>query len=391
MRSLSRVGLAAITSATMTTSTFPIIVFSVLAADLIEAFSATRWQIGILTTATGLVGALVAVPFGRVTDRVGAVTSTRAVLALGAVTLIGLALAPTYLLLVAASLLTGVPNGWSNPATNALIVENVPIGARGVITGIKQSGVQIGTFLGGLLLPPLVALWDWRLAVASFVVIPIVAQAGLWGHEDLNRSEGRSRYDTGPIPSAVKWVALYGTLSGLSSSAMFGFFPLFAEEDQLWTTWAAGFMIAVIGLTGIVARIVWPTASERRIGHGPTLRLLALLSTASAILLALAAADVIGSWALLPAALLLGSGAMAWNAVGMLAVMDFAPASLVGRSTGLVLLGFLLGLAGGAPLLGLSVDLIGSYVPGWLGAATSLALCALIAGRIPSRGTLVSP
>lgn len=391
MRSLSRVGLSAITSATMAIATFPIIVFSVLASDLIEAFSVTRFQVGILVTATGLVGALAAPAFGRVTDRVGAVTSTRGVLALGTATLVGLALSPSYVMLVAAALLTGVPNGWSNAATNALIVENLPIGQRGIVTGIKQSGVQIGTFLGGLLLPPLAALWDWRLAVASFVVVPLGALVGLWGHRDIHRAPRGHHLGQGPLPASVRWVALYGTLSGLASSAMFGFFPLFAEEDQLWTPWAAGFTVAVIGLTGIVARIGWPTASERWIGHGSTLRLLALLSSASAIILALAAADVVGSWTLVPAALLLGAGAIAWNAVGMLAVMDFTPATLVGKGTGLVLFGFLLGLAAGAPLLGLSVDVTGTYVPGWLGAASLLAGCAVVAGRIPARGTLVSP
>ena len=388
MRSLSRVALAAITSATMAIATFPIIVFSVLAADLIEEFDITRFQVGILVTATGLVGALVSPMFGRVTDRVGAVTSTRSDLGIGALALVGLALSPTYVALVAASLLTGVPNGWSNPATNALIVEEVPPGKRGVVTGIKQSGVQIGTFLGGLFLPIMVSLWNWRVAVASFTVIPAAAIAGLWGHRDRARDEESDGPGDGPLPASVKWVALYGTLSGVASSAMFGFFPLFAEEDQLWSDWAAGFMIAVIGLTGIAARVFWPAASERRIGHGRTLRLLAGLSLVSALLLALAAADLIPSWSLVPAAVLLGAGAIAWNAVGMLAVMDFTPSTSVGRGTGLVLLGFLFGLAVGAPILGYSVDLTGSYVPGWIGAAALLAACAVIAGRIPARGTV---
>lgn len=375
----------------MAIATFPIIVFSVLAADLIEEFDIARFQVGILVTATGLVGALMSPVFGSVTDRVGAVTSTRSVLGIGALTLVGLALSPTYTALVAASILTGVPNGWSNPATNALIVENVPVGRRGVVTGIKQSGVQIGTFLGGLLLPIFVSLWNWRMAVAAFAVIPAAALAGLWGHRDRSRGQWRPGHGDGPLPASVKWVTAYGTLSGLATSAMFGFFPLFAEEDQLWSEWAAGFSIAVIGLTGIAARIFWPAAAERRIGHGRTLRLLALLSLVSAVLLALAAADLVPSWSLVPAAILLGGGAIAWNAVGMLAVMDFTPASLVGRGTGLVLLGFLLGLAAGAPILGYSVDLTGSYVPGWIGAAALLGACALVAGRIPARGTLVTP
>ena len=75
----------------------------------------------------------------------------------------------------------------------------------------------------------------------------------------------------------------------------------------------------------------------------------------------------------------------------MLAVMDFTPSTLVGRGTGLVLLGFLFGLAVGAPILGYSVDLTGSYVPGWIGAAALLGACAMIARRIPARGTLASP
>ena len=93
--------------------------------------------------------------------------------------------------------------------------------------------------------------------------------------------------------------------------------------------------------------------------------------------------DLVPSWTLIPVALLLGGGAIAWNAVGMLAVMEFAPPKMVGKGTGVVLFGFLGGLAAGAPLMGLSVDMSGSYVPGWLAAAALLIFCALIAGRIP--------
>ena len=187
----------------------------------------------------------------------------------------------------------------------------------------------------------------------------------------------------------MKWIAVYGTLSGLATAAVFGFLPLFAEEDQLWSPQAAGFLVAVVGLTGIVARVSWPAASEKRIGHGRTLRILAFLTTVTAILLTLAALGLVGSWVLIPAAALLGSGAIAWNAVGMLAVMDFSPPGMVGKGTGIVLLGFLLGLAFGAPLMGFSVDAFGTYVPGWVTVAGLLVACFVIAGRIPDGSTLV--
>jgi MFS family permease len=94
---------------------------------------------------------------------------------------------------------------------------------------------------------------------------------------------------------------------------------------------------------------------------------------------------------MIPAVLLLGGGAVAWNAVGMLAVMDFSPHGLVGKGTGLVLFGFLLGLAIGPPIMGYSVDTLGSYAPGWLAAAGLLAVAGLLAFKVPAGTTLASP
>jgi len=388
MRSFSRPVIGAVTAATMAIATFPVIVSSVLASQLIAEFEITRAQLGFLVTATALVGALMSPLLGRVTDRIGAVTATRYVLVIGMATLTALALAPTYAVLVLAALATGIPNGWSNPATNTLIADNIPVGARGIVTGVKQSGVQIGTFLGGLVVPAIAVLWNWRVAVLTFLIIPVLGLVGMWGRHSESAERTRGEDTNAPIPMAVRWIALYGLLSGLATSAIFGFLPLFAEEDQLWSSQTAGSLLAVVGFTGIAARILWPRYSERTLGHGRTLRIVAGLSAITALLLALAAAGSLDSWVLVPAALLLGAGAIAWNAVGMLAVMDLSPPGRVGKGTGTVLFGFLLGLAAGAPLLGFSVDQLGSYVVGWLGAATLFIVCVVIAGKIPAGSTL---
>jgi predicted MFS family arabinose efflux permease len=372
----------------MAIATFPIIVVSVLAAQLISEFEITRAQLGLLVTSTALVGALMSPVLGRVTDRIGGVPATKYVLLIGIGTLAALALAPTYAVLVAAALATGIPNGWSNPATNTLISDNVAAGARGIVTGVKQSGVQIGTFLGGLLVPVFAALWNWRVAVLAFLVIPVLGLAGMWGRHSEAKERPEGQVVDAHIPVGVRWIAVYGFLSGLATSAIFGFLPLFAEEDQLWSRQAAGSLVAVVGLMGIAARILWPRLAERFLGHGRTLRIVAALSAGTTLLLALAAVDVLESWVLVPAALLLGAGAIAWNAVGMLAVMDFSPPGMVGKGTGTVLLGFLLGLAGGAPLMGFSVDVFGSYQQGWLGAGLLLVAGVLVAGKIPAGSTV---
>lgn len=383
MRTFSKPGLGAVTAATMATATFAIIVASVLAAQLLEEFDITRAQVGVLVLANGLVGAISSPLFGRITDRLGSVRSVVGALVIGSMTLTAWALSPTYAVLVAAALVTGLSNAWGNPATNALIVDNVPAGERGVITGVKQSGVQIGTFLGGLLLPLFTAWWSWRVAVLIFLAMPISGLLGMIGRRDPHRSVSRGRRATGRLPVSVRWIASYGFVSGLASSAMVGFIPLFAKEDLGWSESAGGILVAVVGLAGIGARMTWPRLSERSIGHGRTLRILAVMSTFSAILLALTSVDVIGGWTLFPAALLLGGGAIAWNAVGMLAVMDFSPEGAVGKGTGLVLLGFLLGLSFGALLMGYSVDESGSYTVGWISTAVLLLVSALISFRIP--------
>lgn len=385
MRSHNLVNLSFVTASAMTIATFPIIAFSVLASDLIDEFEVTRAQVGLLVTATGLVGALTSPAFGRLTDRLGARRATIGVLMVGATTLIGLAVSPTYGLLVFAALATGLANGWGNPATNSLIVENTASGARGVVTGIKQSGVQIGTFLGGLFLPVLTSAFNWRIALAVFTVIPLAGLAGMVGRHGDSAHRDVVPVSKAPVPSSVRWVAVYGTVSGFSTSAMFGFLPLFAEEDQLWSAAAAGTLVSISGLIGVGSRILWPMISERRVGYGPTLRTLALITAVGSLLLAAAAIDVLASWVLVVAAVLLGAGAIAWNAVGMLAVMDFSPQSMVGKSTGLVLLGFLSGIAAGAPAMGWSVDTFSSYAPGFGAVAILLGIDAVIAGRVPAR------
>lgn len=391
MRSFSKLGLGVITAATMATSTFAIVISSVLAVQLIDEFDISRAQIGVLALANGIVGAVASPLFGRFTDWLGSVRAVTAALATGMVTLTIWALSPSYEVLVVGALLTGIANAWGNPATNALIVDTIPPGDRGVVTGIKQSGVQMGTFLGGLLLPLFAGWWSWRVAILLFLLLPAAALVAMIGRNAVDRDTPRKARSVERLPVSVRWVAAYGSISGLATSSMLVFLPLFASEHLGWSETAGGMTIAMVGFAGIFARVLWPRFSERRIGHGRTLRILATMTTVSATLLALMSLEVIGSWAIFPAVVLLGGGAVAWNAVGMLAVMDFSPEGGVGKGTGFVLLGFLTGLALGPPLMGLSVDQLGSYTPGWTVVAILLVCSAVISFRVPSGTVVVKP
>ncbi len=169
-----RFALVTLLALTMAAGTFIIPAVGVLASSVRQDLGLELWQVGLLVTGSPLVGALLAPSLGRVTDRVGGKTSMVATLGLGALTLALFAASPTFLILVGAALLTGVSQGWANPATNKVISRHYPPGGRGVVIGIKQSGVQFGSFLAGLALPAAALALGWRGALLAASTIPLL-------------------------------------------------------------------------------------------------------------------------------------------------------------------------------------------------------------------------
>jgi predicted MFS family arabinose efflux permease len=374
----------ALLATTMAAATFAILAFGVLAADLIAEFRLARWQIGALVTASALVGAAASPFLGRWTDQIGARRSTIGTLAVSAGALGAVAAAPAFGLMVVAALLTGLAQGASNPSTNKLIAIHVPPGRQGVITGIKQSGVQIGTFLGGILLPVGAAALGWRGAVLIAACVPgVAAMAALrFLPADPPPAAASTPAAALAVPRSIRGLAVYGFLLGAGGSAIFTYLPLFGREALGLTAGAAGATVAVTGFVGIAARIGWSRAAEVALGSRRALRWIGGLAAVAG--LALAAAPSVGSWLVWPAAVLTGLSASSWNSVGMLAVIQTVPSRLAGRASGVVLLGFLSGLGLGAPVFGWSVDRLGTYVPGWLATVALFVAGAIIAGTEPT-------
>lgn len=364
----------------MGSATFAIVVFGVLAAEIIADFDVARWQVGALVTATALTGAAVSPWLGLATDRIGARRATIFTLAVSAVSLGFVGVAPTFLLLVLASVLTGVAQAASNPATNKLIALHIPVGHQGVITGIKQSGVQFGTFLGGLLLPVL-ALWlGWKGAVLLFACLPVLGvllSVATVPHDPVSGAVHYSgRADR--LPPYIRRLAVYGLLLGAGGTTIFTYLPLYGQEALGMSQSVMGSAVAVTGLTGVVARITWGRLAERSLGSVRALSAIALLAAAASLTLTVAPfVDASLLWA---TAVVTGVSASAWNAVGMLAIIQALPPRLAGRGSGVVLFGFLAGLGLGAPLFGWSVDVLNTYTPGWL-AVTGVFLVAWLVIR----------
>jgi predicted MFS family arabinose efflux permease len=368
----SRILFATVLSSTMGAATFALTCYAVLAADLIAEFDVDRWQIGALVTAMSLGGALMSPRVGRIADAMGAKRAASSTILMGTVALVGLALAPSYWLIVVAALVGGVAQAMANPATNKLIALHIEPGRRGVITGIKQSGVTAASALGGVLLPPVAIVAGWRWAVGLFALLATGGWVlSLLLPPDPPAATGTQSRAGAPLDPYIFRVAIYGFILGGAGTAIFTFMPLFAVESLGLGPSSAGLAVAVTGVAGVAGRILWGRFAEVRFGTWRSLEYIAVIAAVSALLLVVAPN---ATWLLWVAATLVGLSASAWNAVGMLAVIETVTPAQAGRASGVVLLGFLSGLGLGAPVFGYSIDRLGTYGPGWTAVAVAFLL-----------------
>ncbi|MEX2423905.1 MAG: MFS transporter [Acidimicrobiia bacterium] len=359
----SRILFATVLSSTMGAATFALTCYAVLATDLIAEFDVDRWQIGALVTAMSLGGALMSPRVGSITDAVGARRAASSTILMGTAALVGLAVAPSYWLIAGAALVGGVAQAMANPATNKLIALHIAPGRRGVITGIKQSGVTAASALGGVLLPPVAVVAGWRWAVGLFALLA----AGGWVLSlllpaDPTEEGGDNAPPGAPLDPYIYRVAIYGFVLGGAGTAIFTFLPLYAEESLGLGSSSAGLTVAVVGVAGVVGRILWGRFAEVTFGTWRALEYIAVIAASAAAVLVVAPN---ATWLLWVAAILTGFSASAWNSVGMLAVIETVTPAQAGRASGVVLLGFLSGLGLGAPAFGYSIDRLGTYGPGW--------------------------
>lgn len=433
-RTMGRPLLAGWTCTTMVFGTVAGPAVGILASTLIDRFDLTRADVGRLSALYALVGAAVSPLTGRLADRLGGRHMVVATFLGGAVTFLLYAAASGYALLLVAAAVSGVPNGTGNQATNRLIATRLTATERGVVTGVKQSGVQLGRFLAGLILPSTVVVWGLSrsylamavLAVAgaalSLVLLPHDAPAGRAPTGAAN-PPGAARLPAAPapvaaaptsavtaalapapaaapaaptsavtaaaapapaptakadpagaarLPAAVWWLTLYALLLGAAAGATGAFTALFGEQELGMTRAQAGFMVGLTGGAAVIARILLSGVAQRARHYGPPLAWIALGAAAS--LAVTAAAPRLGVAALwlgtVGTAVTIGS----WNSVAMLAAMASVPPSQAGRSSGRVMVGFLSGLGVAPPLFGAAVDRTGSYLLGW---GVLLGTCAV--------------
>ena len=267
---------------------------------------------------------------------------------LGAAAMLAIASADWPVMLLAA-LAIGVGYGPSPPAGSDILGRYAPPGRHALVFSIKQSGVPLGGVLAGLVLPPAVAAFGWRWALAIGALISIAAALIV---QPLRTALDRDREPMRPISIGAlcsranlqaPFTVLRGapglvplTATGFAFAFVQGcfltFLVTFLVEEAGFSLASAGVVFSATQMAGFVARVAMGWMADR-IGSGP-LTLLALAGGGFATMLAVAA---IGPGWPLVAVIAVGSAAgvaaTSWNGVYLAEVARLAPAARVSEAT----------------------------------------------------------
>lgn len=361
----------------MGAATLPMSAIGILATFILDDTGITRSELGWIVSTNVILGALLSPSAGRLTDRIGGRRAVALLFAFSATAFVVFGLAPAIGVMVVASAIAAVAQAAGNPSTNLLIRTHLDEGARGIATGIKQSGVQGAVTVAGIVLPSAAIASGWRPTMITVALLPVAGLVLALAVVPRSHQADQSQVtETASVPRSVRWLAGYGMLFGFAGAVTF-YVPLYIEEAVGLDPRIAGLVAAAIGATAFAARIIWARFAERRDSYIAPLAAMALLSVFAAVTMAAGTTVPAIVW---PAAVLIGASSSAWNSVGMLAVIN-RTGHATGRASGVVLLGFLIGLGIGPPVYGATVDATGSYALMWtisliasLGSAVIIAL-----------------
>ncbi|MFF3686619.1 MFS transporter [Streptomyces sp. NPDC002187] len=359
----------------MAFSMLQLFLLGALGPRLVDELGISPTVLGLTTTIGFGTAAVLSPTGGRLVDRIGPRRALVVLLMVSALALALIGAAPGAPLLLAAVALGGLPQALANPATNKAILASVPLDRRGAVTGMKQSGVQLGAFAAGLPLAALAGGLGWRGAVWTAAASALFT--GLWTLRVLPSDP--PPLSAGPrtplVPRGlVAWLAVFSLLLGSGIASVNTYLALFGAQKLGMGPTAAAALVAVLGVAGIAGRVGWSKAA----GPGRAEWLPGWLAAGSVMAAGLLAAALYAAPLAWVAAVAVGVFAVSGNAVSMVLVMQRAAPGRAGQDSALVAAGFFAGFAVGPPLFGLLAER-GRYGAGWLLVAAEFAAACAVA------------
>lgn len=300
---------------------------------LLGAYSAILW-IG------GLASSLAA---GSIIGRLGALRTSQACLVFCAA---GLAAGAqgSLVALAALPLLVGFGCGVETPSSSQLLARVTPPDRRPFIFSLKQTGVQLGGMLTGIVQPALLPWLGWRGALAGGAVLTLAYAIAL---EPFRRT-----YDTpAAAPRAPHIAAIIALLRQVIVTpgmrqlaiasfgfhamqiALNGFLVSFLVASAGKSLATAGALLAAAQFGGFLGRLGSGALAGHRLPARPLLAGMGFAMSAAAVLVGLAGPSM-SLEVLAGACILFGVASSGWNGVFFAEIVREAPVEEVGHVTG---------------------------------------------------------
>jgi MFS family permease len=283
------------------------------------------------------------------------------------------------------AMLIGCGTGPMNPAGSHVLSRVSPPNWQPLIFSIKQCGTPGGGMLAGAILPAMIVLYDWRIAL---YVIPALAVAVLIltmitgvGPKEPRRTGGKISFRN--IAASLRFVSADRVLRGHALAgmafagcqlAMATYFVIYLWRELNIAPEMAGLIYATVHVTGIAARVVLGIIAGRWVATKTLLIILALIMAGGLSATALST----GAWPLpvfFLAAIVMGIGGNGWVGLFLSEIAILAPEGRAADATGGAQFYMYGGIVAG-PLFGSGVITVTDSYPALFGIFAAFSLAA---------------
>lgn len=333
-----------------TTTSFLARFIPIISPALSEEFGWSGSSIGYLTAINNLGGLVVLVAGSALLRQIGGIRALQLSLFIGAVSM-ACFLHPSLSVALVACFIMGLSNGVASPAGSEVLQRFSPPAKRNLVFSFKQAGVPLGGVIAGLLIPAIVLLAGWRIALFASALIVVIATA-LTRHMSagIDTPVARSKKLTlprlisrrslrtlsEPLVSLTKGVGLMnmsivGGLFAVAQSSWFTFTVIYLVDGLGYSLGMAGMVFAVMQAGGVVGRIALGWLADYMHSATVTLSAAALLSATTTILLGLSS-NTWPLWTIILLAFIAGCSVSSWNGVQIAEVARLSPPELIAET-----------------------------------------------------------
>ena len=362
-----------------------------VAPFLKEVLGISNTQVGLLSTATGIIYLPSMAISGWIADRFGVKRVLVFGTFVGGLMVLLIFFFPFYNTIFLFMALSGIGFGCIFATAVKGLILWFPFKERATVLGINQAAVNVAGMIAASLFPLISITMGWRYSyLFTGIFVIFTGFACLWLYHD-PESSGRFSLENSRAPQSGRQV-IYRLLNNrnfwlLVTGTFFVFvvefsvmanLVLYLKEDLRFEVVTAGTVLAVAQLSGAIMKPASGVISDRML-HGKRQPVyLAMCVIAAFVCIFPVAGLPEKSWVVFPIFILLGaatigSGGIYTTLAGELAGKESA-GTVVGMATAIANTGILVG----PPLFGMIVDHTGSYRLAWLFMAISAFLASFL-------------